>query len=142
MQLFLALFLTFCSYFLRICFIPRYPYNFRYLVIVSFNFTVYDIYIYLYTIYLSISISIYIYILYILYIYVIYIYYIYYIYIIYIYIIYIYIYIWMAVLYWRMLNFFENTCFSKNLLYKTKSPDISKSMIHENVTNELKKKHL
>ena len=32
--------------------------------------------------------------------------------------------------------------FSKNLLYKTKSPDISKSMMHENVTNELKKKHL
>ena len=29
--------------FFRICFIPRYPYNFRYLVIVSFNFTVYDI---------------------------------------------------------------------------------------------------
>ena len=29
--------------FLRICFIPGYPSNFRYLVIVSFNFTVYDI---------------------------------------------------------------------------------------------------
>ena len=29
--------------FLRICFIPGYPYNFRYLVIVFFNFTVYDI---------------------------------------------------------------------------------------------------
>ena len=35
--------------FLRICFIPGYPYSFRYLVIVSFNFTVYDIiYIYIY----------------------------------------------------------------------------------------------
>ena len=33
--------------FLRICFIPGYPYSFRYLVIVSFNFTVYDI-IYIY----------------------------------------------------------------------------------------------
>ena len=33
----------FLFYFLRICFIPKYPYNFRYLVIVSFNFTVYDI---------------------------------------------------------------------------------------------------
>ena len=33
----------FYSYFLRICFIPGYRYNFRYLVIVSFNFTVYDI---------------------------------------------------------------------------------------------------
>ena len=33
----------FYSYFLRICFIPGYPYNFGYLVIVSFNFTVYDI---------------------------------------------------------------------------------------------------
>ena len=28
----------FLFYFLRICFIPGYPYNFRYLVIVSFNF--------------------------------------------------------------------------------------------------------
>ena len=33
----------FLFYFLRICFIPGYPYSFRYLVIVSFNFTVYDI---------------------------------------------------------------------------------------------------
>ena len=33
--------------FLRICFVPGYPYSFRYLVIVSFNFTVYDI-IYIY----------------------------------------------------------------------------------------------
>ena len=34
--------------FLRIYFIPRYPYNFRYLVIVFFNFTVYDV-TYIYT---------------------------------------------------------------------------------------------
>ena len=33
----------FLFYFLRICFILGYPYNFRYLVIASFNFTVYDI---------------------------------------------------------------------------------------------------
>ena len=33
----------FLFYFLRICFIPGYPYSFRYPVIVSFNFTVYDI---------------------------------------------------------------------------------------------------
>ena len=33
----------FLFYFIRICFIPGYPYNFRYLVIVSFNFTMYDI---------------------------------------------------------------------------------------------------
>ena len=33
----------FYSYFLRIFFIPGYRYNFRSLVIVSFNFTVYDI---------------------------------------------------------------------------------------------------
>ena len=37
----------FLFYFLRICFILGYPYNFRYLVIVSFNFKVYDI-IYIY----------------------------------------------------------------------------------------------
>ena len=38
----------FLFYFLRICFIPRYPYSFRCLVIVSFNFIVYDkIYIYI-----------------------------------------------------------------------------------------------
>ena len=30
----------FLFYFLRVCFITRYPYSFRYLVIVSFNFTV------------------------------------------------------------------------------------------------------
>ena len=46
----------FLFYFLRICFIPRYPYSFRYLVIVCFNFIVYDI------IYISIYIHIYIYI--------------------------------------------------------------------------------
>ena len=33
----------FFFYFLRICFILGYPYSFRYLVIVSFSFTVYDI---------------------------------------------------------------------------------------------------
>ena len=39
----------FLFYFLRICFISGYPYSFRYLAIVSFNFTVYDIiYIYIY----------------------------------------------------------------------------------------------
>ena len=39
----------FLFYFLRICFIPGYPYSPRYPVIVSFNFTVYDIiYIYIY----------------------------------------------------------------------------------------------
>ena len=35
--------------FLRVFFIPGYPYNFRYLVIIFFNFTIYDIiYIYIY----------------------------------------------------------------------------------------------
>ena len=34
----------FLFYFLRICFIPGYPYSFRYMVIASFNFTVYDIF--------------------------------------------------------------------------------------------------
>ena len=43
----LALFVDFWSYFLRIYFVPEYPYCFRYLVIVFFNFTVYDI-IYIY----------------------------------------------------------------------------------------------
>ena len=43
----LALFVDFQSYFLRIYFVPGYPYYFRYLVIVFFNFTVYDI-IYIY----------------------------------------------------------------------------------------------
>ena len=33
----------FLFYFLGICFIPGYPYNFRYLVIVTFNFRVYDV---------------------------------------------------------------------------------------------------
>ena len=37
----------FLFHFLRICFIPGYPYSFRYLVIFSFSFTVYDI-IYIY----------------------------------------------------------------------------------------------
>ena len=54
LQLLLVLFVNFYFSFLRICFIPGYPYNFRYLVIVSFNFTVYDIiYIYIYIICLS-----------------------------------------------------------------------------------------
>ena len=43
-------FFIYCSsyfhfYYLRICFIPEYSYNFRYLVFASFKFTVYDIYI-------------------------------------------------------------------------------------------------
>ena len=33
----------FLFHFLRICFIPRYPHSFRYLVILSFNFTAYDV---------------------------------------------------------------------------------------------------
>ena len=45
----ISLLINFFFSFLRICFIPGYPYNFKYLVIVFFNFTVYDIiYIYIY----------------------------------------------------------------------------------------------
>ena len=39
----LALFVDFQSYFLRIYFVLGYPYYFRYMVIVLFNFTVYDV---------------------------------------------------------------------------------------------------
>ena len=39
----LALFVDFYSYFLRIYFVPGYPYYFRCLLIVFFNITVYDI---------------------------------------------------------------------------------------------------
>ena len=40
--LFFLLFVDFYYYIIRIFFIPGYPHNFRYVVIVSFNFTVYD----------------------------------------------------------------------------------------------------
>ena len=45
----------------------------------------------------------------------------------------------MAIFYPRLSYFFSKIrIFSKNLLYKTKRPNIRKSMIHENVTKDLK----